>query len=384
MVTQEPVVEHGERIYSDEQARAFLSQDSTPTPPTPAPSKNGEAKAQEDLTAGQPAEKTQKELLEQAQAAEKVKEQAATDKAEQEKGEAQKEVKVQEAGKKRRERLKPLSFDGKQPETEKSKEITPQAYSDLEAKYNDTQEILNKPIIQAILKAEQKGESIVDYLAGLQPTDITSKTPEQVYEHSLRLRGVKSVKDDNYKEGERSLEDEMRKFDDAPLSTQDDLVEKATRQIRANDEKRLDGIYQRAASPGQSDTIAQQVKTDLDRIAPAIIGQDAYGIKVTKEIVDDVVKSIYNDGLVPMNQDGTINTQELLRQRLIVNKFDFIMDTFQETIEADATHRTLDRVEATPDSSVHDRLPIIQTKLKEGTEEYAEELSKAEFVRIKD
>lgn len=386
MVEDNLVITNVERIFTDEQHAAALADapaKDTPAPHPPAKKEVTELAQNKADTQGDQTQQAKADAAEAAAKEVKSKEEAeaaqakAAQEAEKEKGTTESRIK------KIRERRRPAEFKPGEKGKEPEKEFTQDDYKALNAKYEEAQGVLQKPLIQAILKAEQKGESIIDYLADLQPTSLKNKSPEQVYEMGLRLRGVKSVDDPDYNTGDRSIEDEMKKFDDAPLSTQDDLVEKAKRQIQRQDEQRLQGLYDRANQPGESDETAQQIQSGLEGIVPAIVGKDHYGITVTQEMADQAVNSIYQD-LIPRNSDGTVNTNELFLQRLTYQNLDVILDTFEKEVAAEATHKALDRVEATPDSAVHARPPQIQTLPKEGTEEYAQKLNEATWTRVRD
>jgi hypothetical protein len=266
------------------------------------------------------------------------------------------------------------------PDVTKSTPSTPtRTVEEIQKEYEALKAELDDPAVQIVREAKKNGKNIFQVLEEVKGINPDSMSAEQLYEYELRRNGIKPENEVTDPEAP-TIEGEMAKFKEMSFVARNREIQSIKNQLKGDAELRQKDFLTKIRhvdpqAAKEQENLSNSFKNYGDLVDSAL-DQEIYTIKITPDVQKRLKDVFIQNKLIPKTAEGLLDHRAMLELAILSEFKDMIIDNIESANYAQGVEFIANEVEATPASETQNsRPPEIQTRLREGTEEYAKEIS---------
>ncbi len=280
-----------------------------------------------------------------------------------------------EKPKKLRERIKGKFFEETPKEETKKEEVS---ISDIQKELAEAKKELSDPELKILKSLRLKGKKVLEEVRRIANIDADKMSDQEIVRHDIIKSGITDPD---------KIQEEMDIFfNEGSERVRKKEIDSLRAGIRKEAESAETELFNVITAPDVERAEAERIENEkiqrdaeqFQNTVTSMIGQEVYGLKVTKDMANILTKTIEQNELIPKKDDGSIDTKGLSEMLFLYKFKDLILDEIEKTAYANGVHKIADEVEATPASSaINSRPPEIQTKIQKGSEQEAKQISES-------
>lgn len=199
--------------------------------------------------------------------------------------------------------------------------------AELQKKVEQYEKLLSKKSVKSVLKAEESGKDFYESYAEMAKRDPFNMSYEDLYKMQLDEDGYTET------EKQRKLENFSAKEED----DQADIISKFRKDLKTKWNKELEDYTPKFESQEPVNDPNKNFHQELEAVAKTFENKEFYGILATPDMIKKAIDP--NSSIIKVGADGTIDKEDYLRVKLIVDNLPLIAQTIEDQVTAEITEK---------------------------------------------